>query len=101
MKVCSPAPWTVESTDANGWKGLSIRAADGTFIANLVMQPGAENERVHANLIAVAPAMLAALKVLRNDANRLCDRNLGGTYEADCRRAVAAAAAVIYRAEGR
>lgn len=33
----------------------------------------------------------AALRELGIDANRLCDRNLGGTYEADCRRSIAKA----------
>lgn len=36
-----------------------------------------------------------ALRTLRIDANRLCDRQLGGTYEEDCRRAIAAADAVL------
>jgi hypothetical protein len=34
--------------------------------------------------------LVAAAQELRNDANRLCDRNLGGTYEEDCRRSIAA-----------
>ncbi len=36
-----------------------------------------------------------ALKQLRIDANRLCDRNLGGTYEEDCRRSIAVAEAAL------
>lgn len=36
-----------------------------------------------------------ALKALIIDANRLCDRNFGGTYEKDCRRSIAAAQAVM------
>lgn len=43
--------------------------------------------------------LLAALKQLRLDANRLCDRNLGGTYEEDCRRSITAADIVITRAD--
>lgn len=52
----------------------------------------------------VVPALLTALKALkalRIDANRLCDRNLGGTYEEDCRRAIAIADAAIVRASAR
>jgi hypothetical protein len=37
----------------------------------------------------------SALKELRIDANRLCDRNLGGTYEEDCRRSIAKADAAL------
>ena len=58
-----PTPWTVESTNAHGWKGLSIRAADGTYIANVVMQPGHENERAIADLLAAAPELLAACRL--------------------------------------
>lgn len=42
-------------------------------------------------------AALEALRALVNDANRLCDRNQGGTYEEDCRRSIAAARAVLAR----
>jgi hypothetical protein len=35
----------------------------------------------------------SALKALVIDARRLCDRNLGGTYEEDCRRSIARAEA--------
>lgn len=37
----------------------------------------------------------AAIGLLILDANRLCDRNLGGTYEDDCRRAIAKARAAL------
>lgn len=75
MSEYAPTPWTVESTNANGWKGLSIRAADGLFVANLVMQPGAENERENARLIVRAvnchddlqAACIAALAKLTGD----------------------------------
>ena len=43
--------------------------------------------------------LVAALKQLRIDANRLCDRQLGGTYEDDCRRSLAVAVAVLQKAE--
>lgn len=42
-----------------------------------------------------ADLLLRALQQLRIDANRLCDRQLGGTYEEDCRRSIAAADAAI------
>jgi hypothetical protein len=35
--------------------------------------------------------LLAALDALIIDANRLCDRQLGGSYEDDCRRSIEAA----------
>lgn len=37
------------------------------------------------------------LEELVIDANRLCDRNQGGTYEDDCRRSIAKARAVLAR----
>jgi hypothetical protein len=40
-------------------------------------------------------ALREALRQLRIDANRLCDRQLGGSYEADCRRSIAAADAAL------
>lgn len=40
-----------------------------------------------------------ALKLLCGDANRLCDRQLGGTYEEDCRRAIDQARAALARTE--
>jgi hypothetical protein len=39
--------------------------------------------------------LIAALRDLRINANRLCDRNLGGTYEDDCRRSIARADAAL------
>lgn len=41
--------------------------------------------------------LLTALKELRQDANRLCDRGLGGTYEEDCRRSIAKVDAALLR----
>lgn len=55
----------------------------------------------HEELKARLDAVLAAAKALRIDANRLCDRNLGGTYEDDCRRAIAAIDAALGAAEGK
>ena len=40
-----------------------------------------------------------AATALRIDANRLCDRNLGGTYEEDCRRSIAALDAALAEGE--
>lgn len=48
-------------------------------------------EKAEAALVALR----AALQRLRIDANRLCDRQLGGTYEDDCRRSIAMADAVL------
>ena len=62
---------------------------------------GAEEREANARLIAAAPDLLGALKTLRIDANRLCDRCLGGTYEDDCRTAIEIADAAIAKAEGR
>lgn len=62
---------------------------------------GSEQAEANARLIAAAPELLDALKALAIDANRLCDRNLGGTYEEDCRRALEVAGAVIAKAEAR
>lgn len=56
-------------------------------------------QEANAAIISAAPELLAALKALRIDANRLLDRNLGGTYEEDCRRSIALADAAIQKAE--
>jgi hypothetical protein len=50
----SPTPWAVERTNANGWKGISIKDADGLFIAYMVMQPGGDNEMHNAKAIVAA-----------------------------------------------
>jgi hypothetical protein len=57
--------------------------------------------REAASLLRAGPAgkmidpLRALLKELVIDANRLCDRNLGGTYEEDCRRTIAKARALL------
>lgn len=47
-----------------------------------------------------AAELYRALSDLRQNANRLCDRNLGGTYEDDCRRSIVKADAALRRARG-
>lgn len=41
-------------------------------------------------------ALIATVKQLWIDANRLCDRQLGGTYESDCRLSLKQAEPAIY-----
>lgn len=55
----------------------------------------------HAAQPAPSPVekVRAALKELRISANRLCDRNLGGTYEEDCRRSIARADVALLAAK--
>ena len=53
-----------------------------------------------AKIIEAAPDLYQALAELRINANRLCDRNLGGTYEEDCRRSLAKAEAALTKARG-
>jgi hypothetical protein len=47
----SPLPWSVERTNANGWKGISIKDANGHAIAYMVMQPAGDNEMANAKAI--------------------------------------------------
>lgn len=51
--------------------------------------------RERTDLQATTSTLRTALEQLRIDANRLCDRMLGGTYEDDCRRSIAAADAAL------
>ena len=44
---------------------------------------------------ATITALREALKALTIDANRLCDRNTGGSYEDDCRRSLEQARAAL------
>jgi hypothetical protein len=55
-----------------------------------------EAARPYAALLVEARAALRALTI---DANRLCDRALGGTYEEDCRRSVASARSLLTKLE--
>lgn len=50
----SPTPWTVERTNANGWKGISIKDASGLHIAYMVMQLAGDNEMANAKAIVAA-----------------------------------------------
>lgn len=52
-----------------------------------------------ASLASQRAELLAALKALVIDANRLCDRQQGGSYEDDCRSSLAIAKAAIAKAE--
>ena len=54
-----------------------------------------------ADLVDGYRGLRQALVALVVDANRLCDRNLGGTDEDDCRISIAAARTAIVKAEGR
>jgi predicted RNase H-like nuclease (RuvC/YqgF family) len=49
----------------------------------------------HAEDAKYIARLREALRSLRIDANRLCDRQLGGSYEDDCRLAIKAADAVL------
>lgn len=104
MSGHTPGPWAPPVYDGNpGDRGWWIRngrvGADEFAVAvTFELNPNAEAD---SRLIAAAPELLQALKALRVDANRLCDRNLGGTYEDDCRCSIRAADAAIAKAEGR
>ncbi len=52
-------------------------------------------DRIQARQIAARVELLASTKELRINANRLCDRQLGGSYEDDCRRSIARVDAAI------
>lgn len=62
--------------------------------ASAVRQLCAERDELREAL-SREPAIVSVLRELRIDANRLCDRNQGGTYEDDCRRSVAKADAAL------
>jgi hypothetical protein len=59
-----------------------------------------EIEELVQAVLSVNDDVVAALKDLRINANRLCDRQLGGTYEDDCRRSIARADAALSHAHG-
>lgn len=69
-------------------KSVSTPVPKGTLVRAHIRCPeciGAEAEELAKD----ASALREALEELRINANRLCDRNLGGTYEDDCRRSIA------------
>lgn len=86
--------------EASTFKSV-IHADNGDFVVALDFGYGHARNHANARLIVAAPRLLAALKALRIDANRLCDRQLGGSYEDDCRKAIVTADAAIDKAEGR
>lgn len=104
----TPGPWRLEGDGLVMRHGahMTVNVQDATngyvvFLEQLEFNANAAEFEANARLIAAAPDLLDALKTLRIDANRLCDRNLGGTYEDDCRRAIAEADSAIDKAEGR
>jgi hypothetical protein len=98
-----PGPWTVEEATILEGEPLAyplhtIWTDRSVLVARTCFAPASE---ANARLIAAAPDLLKALRDLQHNANRLCDRQLGGTYEDDCRRSIAWAKAAIAKAEGR
>ena len=61
----SPTPWSIERTNANGWKGISIKDANGHAIAYMVMQPGRDNEMANAKAIVATMAFAFAISLSR------------------------------------
>lgn len=98
MAAHTPAPWTLQPCSHGGQLLRRGAFTDGRMThpqPSLQIVPDAD-----AHLIAAAPDLLEALRELRINANRLCDRQLGGTYEDDCRRSLKAAEAAIDKALG-
>lgn len=102
----TPGPWRLWlSEDDRGafmLRGDSPErlGQDMVIVQRGIGTPNGDEGVANAHLIAAAPELLAALKTLRIDANRLCDRQLGGSYEDDCRRSLAVADAAIHKAKG-
>ena len=72
--------------------------AASLLMAEAATTPATPLEQELITLRAREAKLREAATALRIDANRLCDRNLGGTYEEDCRRSIAALDAAL--AEG-
>lgn len=72
MSEHTPGPWVIamQADPKAGWKGLSVESAAG-YVANLVMQPGGDNERANARLIAAAPDLLEILKTTAENVRSL------------------------------
>lgn len=60
----SPGPFRVMRGQGESKRGLAIADGDGLVVANIVFQPGRDNERANASLFAAAPDMLEALEGL-------------------------------------
>jgi hypothetical protein len=92
----TPGPWQQQT--------LLVLDANHSQIAHCTRWEGGrpipEIAEANARFIAAAPDLFDALKQLRIDANRLCDRQLGGSYEADCRLSIKQADDAIAKAMG-
>lgn len=79
-----------------GWHGALERVCEGDSAAALaeLVPEYSSPKRIAELQIALAASearqqeLYNALNGLRRDANRLCDRQLGGSYEQDCRLAI-------------
>jgi len=104
MAEHSPLPWVAEApgNHVNAHCGILCDAGEGVYVADVYAdceELSSVVAEANAQLICRAvnhhDELVAALKRLRIDANRLCDRMLGGSYEDDCRRSIAIADAVL------
>lgn len=69
--------------------------AASLLMAEAATTPATPLEQELITMRAREAKLREAATALRIDANRLCDRNLGGTYEEDCRRSIAALDAAL------
>ncbi len=101
MTEHTKGPWRVGEMCGGAINIEAERTARPFTVGRIHIVGAAVTEaEANARLVAAVPDLLDALRALRIDANRLCDRQLGGSYEADCRRAIAIADAAIAKAEG-
>ncbi len=110
MIAHTKGPWVASKGSLNAavngaWGDIEECADGGVGFSVATIWADVEELEPHADanayLIAAAPDLLVALQALRIDANRLCDRQLGGSYEDDCRLAIKNADAAITKAIGR
>ena len=73
--------------------------AASLLMAEAATTPATPLEQELITMRAREAKLREAATALRIDANRLCDRNLGGTYEEDCRRSIAALDAALAEGE--